>query len=229
LPVIVLLVSAVQETLMLLSFAAPGPFAYGFPLWVLRALAPPAALAALVLLALWLRRVAAVAAVALLIWLVYALPTRGVGLGLGDAYLFLAAGMQVAALTASPGPRRGLHLLTWKHWALAIIAALALGTGAMPITHWVQLIVLALICAAMALASSLGRWLLVLLAIPAYPLFVGFLPFPLGFPTALAPLPPALALMAPIYLPPLALLVLAVVAARRGSLRSARPTAQRRR
>jgi hypothetical protein len=236
LPAIFLLISAVQETQMLLSFPAPGAFAYGFPLWVLPSLAPPLAMAALVLLALRMRRAAAVAAAALLIWLVSGLPTRGVGLALGDAYLFLAVGLEIAALTASPGPRRGLQLLTRKHWALVIIATLALGTGATPITHWVQLTVLAVIGAVMALASPLGRWLLVLLAIPAYPLFAGFLPLPLGFPAvplgfpaALAPLPPLLALMAPIYLPPLALLVLAIVAARRGSLRSTRPTAQRRR
>jgi hypothetical protein len=221
-PVIFLLIFAVQETQMLLSFPAPGAFAYGFPLWVLQSLAPPLAMAALVLLALRMRRAAAVAAAALLIWLVSGLPSQGVGLALDDAYLFLAVGLEIAALTASPGPRRGLQLLTRKHWALVIIATLALGTGAIPITHWVQLIVLAVIGAVMALASPLGRWLLVLLAIPAYPLIVGLSPSPPGFPIDLDYLPVSLAQIAPIYLPPLALLFLAIVAAHRGSVRSPR-------
>ncbi len=76
LPVIFLLISAVQETQLLLSFPAPGAFAYGFPLWVLQSLAPPFAMAALVLLALRMRRTAAVAAAALLIWLVPACPAK---------------------------------------------------------------------------------------------------------------------------------------------------------
>ena len=61
-----------------------------------------------------------------------------------------------------------------------------------------------------------------LLAIPAYPLFVGLSPSPPGFPIALDYLPVSLAQIAPIYLPPLALLFLAIVAAHRGSVRSAR-------
>jgi Domain of unknown function (DUF1707) len=220
-PVVILLTSAVQETQMLLSFPAsvPGPSSDGFPLWVLKDLAPPLAIVALVLLALRQRRVAVLAAVALLIWLVSGLPSQGVGLAVGGASFFLALGLEIAALTVSPGPRRGLQLLTWKHRVLVVIAALAAGTSVIPVTSTVRLIVLAVICAAMALSSSLGRWLLVLLAIPAYPFFVD--PFsPPGLHIGLAYLPPPLAVIAPAYLPPLALLVVAVVAARRESLRS---------
>jgi hypothetical protein len=71
----------------------------------------------------------------------------------------------MAAVIASPGLRRGLQLVTWKHVALAVIAALAVAITSYPWT----LVVIPVICAAMALTSSLGRWLLVLLAIPLGP------------------------------------------------------------
>ena len=74
----------------------------------------------------------------------------------------------------------------------------------------------------MALASPLGRWLLLLLAIPAYPLLVGP-SFPPGLTTALAILPNTAAVIAPYYLPSLALTALAALAARRASSRSSRP------
>jgi hypothetical protein len=60
----------------------------------------------------------------------------------------------------------------------------------------------------MMLSSSLGRWLLVLLAVPAYPFAVEALHNVPVLSTAL------------IWLPPLACLTLAVMAARRGFLRS---------
>jgi hypothetical protein len=60
----------------------------------------------------------------------------------------------------------------------------------------------------MALASSLGRWLLVLLAIPGYTFFP-WAPFPI----ALAFLSPDAAFVAKSYLPSLILLTLAVVTA----------------
>ncbi len=232
LPAVILLIYAVQETQILLSFPAPGAFSNGFPLWVLPGLVPPFGMVAVVLLALRMRRVAALAAVALLIWLLIwlasRLPSQGVFLATSEAYLFLAVGLEIAALTASPGPRRGLQILTWKHGALVVIATLVVGTSAIRIAYTVHLIVLAVICAGMALASPLGRWLLVLLAIPAYPFFVGISPSPPGLQIALAFLPWSPADITSTYLPSLALLVLAV-AARRGSLRPAKPIAQRRR
>jgi hypothetical protein len=80
-------------------------------------------------------------------------------------YIMLAVGLQIGAVTASPGPRRGLQLLTWKHFALTVIAAVAVAVTSYPLT----LVVIPVICAAMALTSSRSRWLLVLLAIPLGP------------------------------------------------------------
>jgi hypothetical protein len=101
-----------------------------------------------------------------------------------------------------------------------VIAALAVATTSYPVT----LIVIAVIGAAMALASSLGRWLLVLLAIPAWPFFAP--PFYIAW--KLFHLAPAPGFVGQAYLLPLALLVLAVMAARRESLRSSQsPPASR--
>jgi hypothetical protein len=209
LPVLILVTSTVSETRMLLSFPAPGAFAYGFPRWVIPGLVPPLALAAVALLALWMRRAAALAAPGLLILLVSGLPSHGVALAVSDDYLFLAVGLELAALLASPGPRRGLQILTWKHAALVVTALLAVGTSPSPVPPAVMFAVLGVICTAMALASSLGRWLLVLLAIPGYPFFFTWAPFPI----ALGFLPPDAAFVAKSYLPSLLLLTLAVVTA----------------
>jgi hypothetical protein len=216
-PLLVLLTSAAQLIQALPTFPAPGPFADGFPLSVLQSLAVPFGLAALVLLALRMRRLAALAAAGLLIWLLSGLPSQGVALAMFDAYLFLAMGLEILALTASLGPRRGLQILTWRHGAFTVIATLLFGT-VVPMTQPVRLAVIAVICAGMALASPLGRWLLLLLAIPAYPFLAGFTPPGLGI--AQAFLPTSAAVVAPFYLPPLALVVLAIAAARRASFRS---------
>jgi hypothetical protein len=201
LPVLFLLIYTVRLTRSFLSMPVTGS-----PMWVLEALAAPLALVAVVLLRL--RRAAALAAVALLIWASVSV------LGLLDAIyaapLFLALGLEIAALTASPGPRRGLQILTRRHRLLVLIAALAVS---FPISRAGLVIVMAVIGAGMALSSSLGRWLLLLLAIPAYPFFVGpWEPFHLGSAPGL--------LLTQAYLPPLVLLVLAVTAARRQFLRS---------
>jgi hypothetical protein len=199
LPVAMLLISATQQT----------------------QLTAPLALVALVLLRL--RRLAALAAAATLFWLAFFSGSATLVNGTADAPGFLALGLEIVALTASPGPRRGLQLLTWKHTALAVIATLAVSATSYPLT----VTAIAVICAAMALASSLGRWLLVLLAIPAYPYFLGG-PFsaigglfsPSGLHIALAFMafmPSGLAFITSTYLPPLVLLVLAVITARRGS------------
>jgi hypothetical protein len=206
LPVILLLIDMVQETQMLLSFPAPGAFGYGFPLWALEQ--PAAALVLVILVLLRLRRAAALAAAAMLVW-VAVLGGGTFVYGTAGADLFLALGLEIVALTASPGPRRGLQILTWKHGALIVIATLAAATTSYPVT----LIVIAVIGAAMALASSLGRWLLVLLAIPAWPFF--------SHPVEVfLPLASWLSFIGQTYLLPLAILVLAVIAARREALRS---------
>jgi hypothetical protein len=183
----------------------------------------PLALGALVPLAVRTRRLAALAAAGLLIWLVSGLliwlsglsglPGQGIGLAVVGAPLFVAVALQIVALAASRGPRRGLQILTWKHAAVVVIATLLVYTPA--IDHAVGLIVIGVIGAGMALTSPLGRWLLLLLAIPAYPLLVET--------TFLAFLPNTAALIAARYLPPLALTALAALAAGRASSRSSKP------
>jgi hypothetical protein len=190
LPVIFLLISTVQETRMLLTFPAPGAFSYGFPLWAIEQAA--AAFVLVVLVLLRLRRAAALAAVAMVLWVAFLSGGSTDIFATADASYFLAVGLEIVALVASPGPRRGLQILTWKHGALVVIATLAVASISYPVT----LIVIAVTCVALALASSLGRWLLVLLAIPAA------------------------GIIGQTYLPPAALLVLVVMAARRESLRS---------
>jgi hypothetical protein len=208
--------------------------AAGLLIWLvsgLRSYSLPASLAlgALVPLAVRMRRLAALAAAGLLIWLaswqliwrpVSGLPGQRVGFAIVGAPLYLAVALQIVALAASRGPRRGLQILTWKHAAVAVIAALLVYTPA--IDHAAGLIVIGVIGAGMALASPLGRWLLLLLAIPGYPLLVGP-SFPPGITTALAVLPNTAAVIAPYYLPSLALMALAALAACRASSRPSKP------
>jgi hypothetical protein len=218
LPVVFLMIYTVRFCLIALSPMAPSLpgdaltqlwfHTLPIPLAVAVRLAVPFAMAALVLLRR--PRAAALVAAALLIWLLLLSQPGGVGLTVSaPAYLCLALGLEIAALAASPGPRRGLQILTRKHAMLMVIAALAAGTiDRIAAAPAVQITVVAVICAGMMLSSSLGRWLLVLLAVPAYPFAVEALHNVPVLSTAL------------IYLPPLAGLTLAVMAARRGSLRS---------
>jgi hypothetical protein len=174
LPLIVFITTAVQVAgpLSAILDGAPNFFRDMFPLWLLNQFTGPLALLALSLLRL--QRMATRATVALLIGLAYlAIQSYwaggpdpvGVSTIAGGPYIMLALGLQMAAVTASPGLRRGLQLVTWKHVALTVIAAVAVAMTSYPWT----LVVIPVICAAMALTSSLGRWLLVLLAIPLGP------------------------------------------------------------
>jgi hypothetical protein len=219
LPVIILLVSAVQAQRWYTP--APGSSSYESWLWVLRQIAAPLGLVAVVLLRL--RRAAALGAAGMLLWLALFSGTGTLLSGTSDAPGYLALGLVVIALMASPGPRRGLQILTWKHGALVVTATLTLSITT---SHWLALIVIAVICAGMALVSSLSRWLLVLLAVPAYAFFFGGLfsffdqPSSAVFHVATTYLPLGLAMVTLAYSLPLVLLVLAVMAARRESLRS---------
>jgi hypothetical protein len=131
-----------------------------------------------------LRRTAALAAVALLIWLAYsssAVPHWSYM----DAAAMLSlsvAGLEIAALVASPGPRRAMRIINWRHYALA----LAIPLGLASVFNWVWLghpavcdaIVItacAVTLAGMALASPLARRVAAFLAIPVYYLIVQFL------------------------------------------------------
>jgi hypothetical protein len=215
LPVIFLLTSATALLQGLLTLPAPGHFSY----WMTGVLA----LAAGALLGLRMRRLAALATAGLLIWLLSGSPNEVVLLAAGGSPLFWAILLQIAALAASPGPRRGLQILTWKHITVVVIATLLFDADAipavLPVNPAVRLVMIPVVCSGMALASSLGRWLLLWLAIPGCSLLLLGPTLP-GSRIPLAYLPMPRAWVAAIYLPPLALAGLAIVAARRASRRS---------
>jgi len=227
-PLIMVVSVAVNETHILLP-GLPGPgwrFAHGFLPWALKGLAAPLAMGALVPLALRMRRLATLASTGLLILLVSLVSSQQSLFPVGHIILLPAVGLQTAALAASQGPRRGLKILMWKHAALVVTATLLVCTRVILPDPVARLIVLAGIGAAMALTSPLGRWLVLLLAIPAYPLFFfGMLPFSpgVGWGWDLDFLPSPAALTVACYLPPAALAVLAAVAARRASSRCGEP------
>jgi hypothetical protein len=205
LPVIMLVIFTVQETRI-------SPSA---PLWVLEQIATPFALVALVLLRL--RRLAIPAAVAILLWVAF---LSGNSMGVNatmDAWLFVPLVLEIIALAASPGPRRGLQILTWKHCTLVVTATLAVAVGYVGFFSYpVTFIAVAVIGMAMVLASSLGRWLLMLLAIAAWPFFLP----PLVVTPWLFYLPHGVGVVGWAYLLPAALLSVFALAARRESRRS---------
>jgi hypothetical protein len=215
LPLILTVIFAVWWTRILLSI--PGP-AQGFPWSLFKATAAPLGMGILVPLALRRRRLAALASAGLLITLVtfqYGY-TAGVLILIGESPVILALGLQTVALAASPGPRRGLQILTWKHAALVLIATLLVATAASPLGAAARLVVIGVIAAGMVLASSAGRWVLVWLAIPASPPLLARAPFQSN----------DAAMIVASYLPFAALIVLAALAAlaaRRASSRSATP------
>jgi len=139
------------------------------------------------LVLLRLRRTAALVAGALLIW--FATDTGLAGLpnwSFFEPQVFMVAaalGLEIAALMASPGPRRGLQILAWKHYALIVVAAADAGS-----TVWIPetafslarislVTIVALTLAGMAL-SRLSRRIMVLLSFPLYYLVLGFAVLP---------------------------------------------------
>jgi hypothetical protein len=220
LPLIVFVTSALQTTWVLLF--APAAVSV-HPLWVLNGFLTSLALLALALTRL--HRLAALTAVALLTGLAVLAGLQYLRFEYAttfNPYILLAVGLQIVAVTASRGPRRGLQLLTWKHAVVTVAATATIAIIGFPLS----LVVIPVICAAMALSSSLGRWLLVLLAIPAWP-YIGT-PLYASFATmqmrlGIAPLMRldyALGQIGQSYLLPAVLLGLFVVAARRESRRS---------
>ena len=223
-PLILVVTVAVNEAQTLLFMPVPGA-AHEFRRWALHIMSTPLAMGALVPLALRMRRVAGLTGAGLLIFLVSS--RAGNSAPMADAFWFLAVGLQTAALAASAGPRRGLQILTWKRTAVVVIATLLVCTGFAdvvgPASAAVRFIVLTVTGAGVALTSSRGRWLLLLLAIPAWPLFLsGNSPFP-SFAWGLDLRPSTAALIIACYLPPAAVAVLAATAARRASTHSPKP------
>jgi Domain of unknown function (DUF1707) len=169
LPVIVFTTAATQEAWILhlyLRFSDNPLLRMHFLPSLAAQFTAPLALLAIALLRL--QRGAGLVAIAVLIGLAYLAGWENLRveyLTTFNPYILMALGLQIVAAAASRGPRRALQLLTWKHASFAVILTCAVTISSYPLS----LAVVALVCAAMALASSLGRWLLILLAAATWP------------------------------------------------------------
>lgn len=165
----------------LLWHSAPQTGGLPASLWPLAVLLLPLALGLL-----GLRRTAAVTAVLLMTWV---LVQAALGQQLQEprlaAYLVLF-GVQVLALAASPGPRRGLQFLSAKAVVMSVpsLAAAAYAGGIVPTHYPVPLVVaeigigLVAVAGLAALATRRGRRVLVLLAaIPGSAFVVSLMTF----------------------------------------------------
>jgi hypothetical protein len=197
------------------SWQGQGTSVSFWPLWPVGALLTPLALGLL-----GLRRIGAGATLALAAWIAAQASLTG---GLQDprlaAYLVLLL-VQAAAMTASPGPRHGLRLISPRGIAMALpwLAATAYAGGLIP-THYPVPLALAEVVIGLGglaglatLASASGRRVLVLLAgIPGSAFAVSLMTFAsvnfYAFNLAFS--------QVALYLPPLLLTGAAVVAIRR--------------
>jgi hypothetical protein len=93
--------------------------------------------------------------------------------------------LEITALVASPGPRRGRAILNWKHYVLAAVVAGAISW----VSNWLWLahqvtsdaLIIALVAAGLvllAVSAPYGRRSAVLLLIPGYYLALGFVVAP---------------------------------------------------
>ena len=128
LPLLALLYFTTHDLLGLARLGPGNALLAGTVQWDLQTLAWWLALTTLVLLRL--RRTAALAAAAMLIWYTVSYAGGALNWGYLDPQwmlIFFALGLEIAALVTSPGPRRGLQILTRKHYALAAVVAVTLG------------------------------------------------------------------------------------------------------
>jgi hypothetical protein len=139
-----------------------------------------------VLVMLRLRRLAGVAATGLLAWFAVSFYVAG-GWGYVEPQtmkVVAALALEAVALLASPGPRRGLQIMTRKHWALAVIAPAAVESVWLWRSHpaapeAVAIAVITVILSGMMLASPLSKRLGILLSVFAYYVVVGLFVPPL--------------------------------------------------
>lgn len=144
-----------------------------------------AALTACVLMRL--RRTAALGAAAMLVWSATpATYTPGwLYLSMTNMLIFVTLGLEVAALLASPGPRRGREILTWK----GFVTALAVPAAVASVVVWVweehpaasaaiAVSVIALAVGGIALTSALGLRVGAFLGVPAFYAAAQFLVMP---------------------------------------------------
>ena len=124
-----------------------------------------------------LRRTAALVAAALLIWAASpATYTPGwMYLSLNSTLIFVTLGLEVAALLASPGPRRGLQILTWKGYATAAAVPAAVASAGLwvwlshpAVAAAVAFLAIALAIAGTVMTSALGWRVAALLSVPAF-------------------------------------------------------------
>jgi hypothetical protein len=153
--------------------------------WDLRTLAWWLTLTTLVLLRL--RRTAALVAAAMLVW--FAVSNAGApnwsNVDPQQMLIFFALGLEIAALVTSPGPRRGLQMLTRKHYALVAVVAVILGAASgwlwpshQAASDAIMIMVIAVSMGGMVAASALGRRVMVLLSALAYYFIVGLVVMP---------------------------------------------------
>jgi hypothetical protein len=151
--------------------------------WIMYVSTMATPLAPVILSLLRLRRTAILVAAVVLAWTTIQ-ASLGWQIRASNTVAFLALlAVEVAALTASAGPRRGLRLIGWKGllmavpWlAIPVLADLQANVGypGMHLNRYV--VVLALIGAAGTLVSPSARRLLLLFAIPASPFLLMLIP-----------------------------------------------------
>jgi hypothetical protein len=175
LPLVVLAYSGLLNVATLATLPVGSPLFNALAGYNAEVLGGWAIVAALALLRL--RRTAALAAMALLIWLAYSIADapNWSYIDAPSMRSLSVAALEIAALVASPGPRRAMHIINWRHYALA----LAIPLGLASVTNWVwpvdpavsDLIVItacAVTLAGMTLASPLARRGAAFLAFPVY-------------------------------------------------------------
>ena len=183
------------------------------------------------LVLLRLRRVAALVSLLATVLLALACAHNVYNGGNGEIFAFplFAYAAETAALLGSPGPRRGVQLLTWRAWALTVVAAACVGVAWFAVTvatfwalrpNWLQSLDLpgvlvagavavagfAAIAACVAARSVLGRRVLLIFAVVLYVLLMSSASFLFSNLVASALLT---------YLPPLAAVGLALRAVSR--------------
>jgi hypothetical protein len=134
-----------------------------------------AIVAALALLRL--RRTAALAATGLLIWLAYSIADapNWSYIDAPSMRSLCVAGLEIAALLASAGTRRAAQIISWRHYALALVIPAGLASvlswvfvGDPAVSASIVITACAVVLAAMTLASPLARRVAALLALPVY-------------------------------------------------------------
>jgi hypothetical protein len=136
----------------------------------------------LMLVLLRLRRTAALATVAVLVWDVWAVVSGGlqnwIVISPATDVAIFALVLEAVALAVSPGPRRGLQLLTRGQIAFTIAAAAAVGlsgvvTQSDALRQAILVTVIVATMAGLAVVSALSRRVMLLVSVPVYYFAIG--------------------------------------------------------